>query len=455
MGALAKVSIVRQSFLILSLKWGLLPLNLLISVLIARTLGPEGLGILAVLVASAAVLISVGSFGLPDSFIYYYKKRIYPLGQIVTIPLFTIILFALITFLAIPLFSDQFIRIFFRNLENYSIDPAWIYLAFFVIPLALIIDILTRVLIVDNKMGLYAIQQIGNNVSNLAFILLLVFVLRLSITGVLLSKLFFYIASLVVLKIWLGSHKLNLEFSKNVFLNLFRTGRRQYGISLLALIPKRVDVFLIGVFLSVQYNGYYAITFALMNLLYDIPRATMWPLVGNMTCKNRHEQAMTTAQAIRVLLFLTALAIIIIGLSSYHLILFLYGRKFLLSVSAFKCILPAVIAGAVNIPAAAYYNSIGQPGRIFPYACLSMILHISLDIILIPLIGIRGAAIAFSTSQIFVATTYIFLLSKQSRLPKKEFLIFSREDAKLIHKLIKRTIQKKAEIQIEWPKIVS
>ena len=116
MGVLAKVSIIRQSFLILSLRWGLLPLNLLISVLIARAFGPEGLGILAILVASVAVLISVGSFGLPDSFIYYYKKRIYPLGQIVTIQLFTIILFSLVTFLAIPLFSDQFIKIFFENI---------------------------------------------------------------------------------------------------------------------------------------------------------------------------------------------------------------------------------------------------------------------------------------------------------------------------------------------------
>lgn len=452
MGALAKVSIVRQSSLILLLKWGLLPLNLLISVLIARTLGPEGLGILAVLVASVAILISVGSFGLPDSFIYYYKKRIYPLDQIVTIQLFTIILFALITFLAIPLFSDQFIKIFFRNLENYNINPAWIYLAFFVIPLALIFDILTRILIVDNKMGLYTIQQISNTVSNLIFILLLVFILRLSITGVLLSKLFVYIVPFVILKIWLGNNKLNLKFSKKVFLNLFRTGRRQYGISLLALIPKRVDVFLIGVFLSVQYNGYYAIAFALMNLLFDIPRVTMWPLVGNMTCKNHHERAMTTARAIRILLFLTAIAAIIIGLSSYHLILFLYGRRFLLSVSAFKCILPAVIAGAVNFPAAAFYNSIGQPGRIFPYACLSMILHISLDIILIPLIGIQGAAIAFSSSQIFVAIIYIFLLSKQSRLPKKEFLIFSQEDAKLIHELIKRTIRKKPRFRLSSPK---
>ena len=64
------MSIAKQSVIITSLNWGLLPLNILTSVLIARTIGPEGVGILALLTAAVSLLSSVGSFGLGDSFVY-------------------------------------------------------------------------------------------------------------------------------------------------------------------------------------------------------------------------------------------------------------------------------------------------------------------------------------------------------------------------------------------------
>ena len=129
------------------------------------------------------------------------------------------------------------------------------------------------------------------------------------------------------------------------------------------------------------------------------------------------------------------IVVIVIGGGAYHLIYYSYGEKFLSSVSAFRILLLGSIASAVNVPGNAYYNSIGQPGRILPYACLAIIFHVILAIILIPLIDIRGAAVAFCSSQIFVGIVYIFLLAKHTGVSIKRFLFFSREDAKLIYEL--------------------
>jgi len=336
------MSIAKQSIIIASLNWSLTPLSILTSALIARTIGPEGVGIIVLITSAVSLFSSIGGFGLGHSFVYYYKKNIYPFDKLATIIFSTYTLVTLLILLLAVTFSEQFFEIFFQGLKSYNVDILWIYLAFLTLPLSLLFGIFDTILIVDNHMKLYAIRQFGATMAKLLFISIL-FLLGLRITGVLLSNLLFFIVPIVIFGIWYKKSDLDLQpmFSKDVFINLFRTGSRQYGVSLSGIITKRISVFLIAFFLIIEFNGYYAVAYGLMNLCSNIPRSTMWPLVGNLTVEDKEKQGQAIAMATRVLLLLMLSIALILGIASHYLIYYLYGVKFILSISIFRLLLPA------------------------------------------------------------------------------------------------------------------
>ena len=119
----------------------------------------------------------------------------------------------------------------------------------------------------------------------------------------------------------------------------------------------------------------------------------------------------------------------------------IYGNEFSVSIGVSRILIIGSLAAAINIPGSAYYNSIGRPGRILPYAFISIIIHVILAIVLIPWFGIHGAAIAFCISQIFVAITNIIFLTRRTGLPSRTFIIISVKDINLLYKKFSSVIK--------------
>ena len=133
---------------------------------------------------------------------------------------------------------------------------------------------------------------------------------------------------------------------------------------------------------------------------------------------------------------------------SYPLIKIFYGEEFLPVVNVFRLLLPVIIASAIVIPANAYYNSVGKPGRILPYLVPIALLYICLLFLFIPSFGIEGAAIALSIKQIILAIIYLYLLPKHGNIPIKYFLLPNKQDIKLASKQIGKLL---TNIQFKKP----
>jgi len=431
------MSIVKQSIIIASLNWSLIPLGVLTSAIIARVIGPEGVGIIALLAGIVGFINSIGGFGLGHSFVYYYKNNIYSIDKLSTVIITNSGFITLLTIIIAVLFSDKIIEIFFHGTQNYNINILWIYLAYSSIPLALLFSIFNTILVVDNQMKLYASRRFLEAIVKLLFILTL-FSFGLRVTGVLLSNLIVFTVPVIIFWIWCNNNNLYIKpvFSKEVFYDLYRTGRRQYGVTLSAIITKRISVFLIALYLTIEHNGYYAIALGLMNICMNLPKSTMWPLVGNLIGEDNEIKGEAIAQATRVLFLLMISLGLVLWFTSHYLIYYIYGENFITSSDIFRLLIPTLVSSAIVTPGNAYYNSIGKPGRILPYLILTLLLYVTLLIILIPIIDIRGAAIALSIKQSVLGFIFLLLLRKQTGIPIKEFLIFSANDIKIIYQLI-------------------
>jgi O-antigen/teichoic acid export membrane protein len=434
------MSTARQSVTLVALNWGLLPVAFLVSVLVARALGPEGVGILAVLAAASGVFTAVGSFGLEDAIIFKYKSGTAPAGALAGVLLAVVAGIVLVGLVCAAAFSGPFVALFFNGLHSEQVRASWIYLAMVTAAVDIVGSIFATTLIVDDRMPAYVLLRASLATARVALVAYLLFVAGAGITGVLLAQLALALVPAAVGLVWLTRPAAGgIRMPRALLADLLRIGRRKYAVTLLGLVPKRLDVFLIGILLSVEFNGYYAVAAAIVSLVCEVPRSTMWPLVGNATGASEGARRMVFARVIRVQLAL--MCITAAGLASgigVFLAVF-YGERFLPAAAAVRLLLPGAVLWAISVPAGAYYTSLGQPGRILPYAVIATSVHVALDLVLIPRIGISGVAIASSVSQLIVAVSYLALLRRDARVSLAEMLFCTREDVRLAVAAITRT----------------
>lgn len=180
------------------------------------------------------------------------------------------------------------------------------------------------------------------------------------------------------------------------------------------LVSSYADTILIGFFLSVDEVGIYRIAFqlagvsaitvtALNSVLF--PRISRWHTEQNLPMIR-----FVVSKAITYCLLL-AIPITIGGmLLSNQLMYFLYGESFESGSSCLIILLFAEIANIFMYLFTMCLNSVNKPRESFIVMIISAILNVVLNILLIPIIGINGAATAiFVTMTINALLAYAFL----------------------------------------------
>lgn len=428
--------IFKQSAIILGLNWLLVPLNFLIGALVARSIGPEGKGILLLLTGTAGVLVSLFSLGLPSAGAYFYKQGRYSLGQIFGVGFVLAILTTMIAVLFFMLMADSFIRVFLDSTESITIESIWIWLMLGSIPLSLISTMGDVMLIVDSSMKFYAIKTLVGGFLGIILTWLLVLYLPWGISGVMLSQ---FATSLVVsgiLVYWLLQKNTiaGSRLSLSIIQEMLRIGLKQYSVGLVAMVAKRFDTFLIASMLTVRAAGYYSIAYTLFSQLVNIPRAAMWPLVAKMagseSLDSRHRQF---AIATRIQFFLMMPIIIGIGIVTPGFIQIVYGELFMPATGAVWAILPAVAFTPLIVNSNAYFTSQGKPGTVFVPAVIAVCAQIATSLFLVPRIGIVGGSLGFTVNHAVSATLLIGLVARDGHISVREMLLITRGDVAQIY----------------------
>lgn len=423
-------NVLGQSALLLALNWFLAPLSFLTGAVVARAVGPEGKGVLFLLSGLLGVLSSLFGLGLPTAAAYFYKQGRWSLGQIMSVCL---LLAGLSMVAAVILFmslSGLFIRVFVGHTENIVVQPVWIWLTLATFSLTLVAAPGEVLLIVDGAMKLYTIQKLGYGFLSIALTWLLALALAWGVTGVLLSQLLAAVLPIGVVIYWMIRKRSQTRFDLKLgtVKSMLAVGLQQYGISLVAMVAKRFDAFLISGLLSVREAGYFSIAYLLFNVLTDVPRVTMWPMVARLTGNTRPDRHRVLAMATRIQLALMALMALVVGILAPWLIQIFYGDAFLPAVVAVWGFLPAFLMVPIIVSGNAYLTSRGVPGKIIPATIVATVAQVIISSALVPRIGILGSALGFATGQAVVAVWVVLWLVQFERLPLGNLLFISRGD---------------------------
>ena len=408
--------------------------GIIITIIIARTLGPKGQGIysLAVLLPTTLLLFTI--FGLNVSSIFYIGKKKYSpkevFSQNIIFSFFLGILTILIGLIIVFFFSDKFFP---------GVEKTYLFLAIFLIPFAIFFDFVISILLGMQKIKKYNLLYFLQSFLFLFLVVILIFGLKFGITVTILSQIFSFafvgIFLFFITKKEVGG--LLLKFNKNYFKDAFGYGFKNYLSEILGFLHYRVDLFLVNFFINPIAVGFYYVAVKLAESIIFISQSAATVLFPKVSSENDSKRLKEfTPLVCRNVLFITFFIALILFVFSHGIIKLFYSEEFLDSIRPFQILLAGsfFIAGWKIL--ASDIIARGKPMLNTYIGSLSVILNIILNILWIPKWGIVGAAWASLISYFLMFTITIFVYSIISGNNFWEVLFIQKSDIKFYKNLI-------------------
>lgn len=197
-------------------------------------------------------------------------------------------------------------------------------------------------------------------------------------------------------------------------------GLRGHIGNVLQFFNYRLDVFIVNYFLGPADVGVYGVSVALAELLWYLPNAVGFVIFPKAASTKPQDMNLFTPRVFRITLGLTALGGVGLALFAKPLIAFVYSSAFIGAYPAMLALLPGVVLlGSGKV----LTNEIA--GRGFPHynsinAGVALVLTVGLDIVLIPRYGIMGAAVASTISYSAIFVTAVIFYRLVSRRPTEQ-----------------------------------
>lgn len=212
---------------------------------------------------------------------------------------------------------------------------------------------------------------------------------------------------------------------------LLSYGLRLYAYSVLLYLGYRVDLGLVRLWCSYQEVGYYVTAVALGEVLWNFPNAVSFVLFPKVVGADSSQDALTAAMCRGSVLVVGAGALGA-ALFATPVIRLVYGPAFVPAAWPLLLLLPGILANTVQQVTGAYVSGRGQPERVTWAALWGLVVNVAVNLVLIPRLGVAGAALASSVSYTVVAVIVLRGFSAISGLRARDALVPTGADARRI-----------------------
>jgi O-antigen/teichoic acid export membrane protein len=284
---------------------------------------------------------------------------------------------------------------------------------------AIIFITLINVLNGMRKMKLYAFAQIFRRASVLLFTAIFVwmgFGVAGAVWGLVVPA---ALTSGLIIIISRDFLKLKVKDFVKTSKSLFSFGSKVFAGNILSTINTRVDMLLIGFFLLDKDIGIYAVAVMFVHFMLVIPQAVqritypaiaeLWAKKSKRSIENMINKCMKFTY---ILLTLAGILFFFFAEDIIRIIYFNRPDEFLPAVFPLKILVLAFVIRGPLVSVGAVFGSIGKPEISLYIIALITITNVILNIILIPMYGINGAAIATSFSFILSTVVGTYLREK-------------------------------------------
>lgn len=198
----------------------------------------------------------------------------------------------------------------------------------------------------------------------------------------------------------------------------------------------RGDIFLVNFFLGSIPAGIYSIAALFSELLQKIPNIAGPLLISKSVADKSDSSVLNTSRLSRVIFFINLVAICVLYFVGKDLIIFLFGVKFIKSFSVLLYLIPALFFFGSGSIFYSYFISKSYPAKVLLINGLVSLINISLNIILIPIYGLMGAAVICSFTYFLWTLLFCIYFHQQTKTPYSQIFIIQRQDFKYLMRVI-------------------
>jgi O-antigen/teichoic acid export membrane protein len=400
------------------------------NIVVARTIGPEGKGLISFLGYALFVAVNLGGLGLHAAAIQQIGKRRFApetiAGAQILLSLGTGVLCVAGMALILPLYRQRM-----------DLAPE-ILLRF----LPLILMALLQLSLNGVLVGLGRIKQANllQTVTPLAWVLGAIVVLAMlggdKVAGARVWIAAQALGPLVTLAWVIVAVRPRFRGLAGCARAALRFGLEAYLANLVWALLLRIDVMLMGYLSGAREVGIYSVAVLLAEMLWYLSRSLATALSPRIAGGTPEEALRLTHRAARTSFWTVALGAVVLLPFAGLLIRLTFGGEFLPSVRPFMLLLPGIALGTIASPLSLYFTQ--QRGRPRVNAFVSAIglaVNVGLNAYLIPRYGASGAAFASSVSYGLVALLLLNIFRREPGFSLDLLLRPRAEDLNLIKDL--------------------
>lgn len=430
-------SFIKDLFSVGFAKGAIIIFGICTSSIVARWLGPDKVGVVAVLMIYPAIFMSFGSLGVRQSVTYFTGKKIYSDQQIASsvffIWMFTSLLSIAICFFLIRCFSSS------------GSNLLYVLLALLPIPFKLFVTYLSGISLGKNDISTF------NRINWLPplFILLavvcLVVLFDIGIPGVILA---YAIGPFVLFVIFMSriifKDRINLTFNPPIIKSLISLGLVYAFALVINVLNYSFDVILLDKLSSSYEVGIYSRGSGLAQYLWQIPMILGTIVFARSAiAKDGKAYSLKVVQLMRLSMIAVGLGSLLLFAISPFVIQLLYGVEFFDSIIILRVMLPGIFLltmfKVMNMDLAGK----GKPWVAIKAMGPALVTNISLNILMIPQYGALGAAMASVISYTLATLLFIKFYRDESSLGLRQILYYRKADFDPIVSVIEKIRKKK------------
>ena len=400
---------------------GCVILAALTEVCYARWLGPAPRGLISLCLMSIAFGSLIGSLGSEATIIVWSSRAKENPSKWFPAVMFWVVSGCLLASVGWSCLYWKWQPSFLKGLT-----PGLAILVLVSIPFTVFFSILMSLLIGEERFPLRSFLAVLNRVASLLAFFLCVFVWgRTAESAVVANLAGIFVGACVAVAclkhFFRNGWKVN-EARRNLVPTLFFGMRGQAG-NLASFFSYRLDVFVVNYFLDTSQVGLYALGVMVSEAVWQVPGIVSVALCPRTARTVGAGAELFTRLILRQVFFVTLLAGLAIAVVSPLAIPLVFGARFAPSVSVIWWILPGTIALSMGKVACADLTARYKNGYTTVFSIVGLVVTVALDLVLIPHMGIKGAAIASSISYTVFSGLILAGLRHELQVKWKDFFI--------------------------------
>ena len=404
--------------------------SILISIITARVLSPEGRGQLSLILLIPMLSVTFGGMGMVHA-INYYASRMPATKLIVNSFILSGLLSVLLVATTLPVVYIS------KNIFSMTLNKEILFLISIFIPFYLFNYCFISLLQGFYKIVIRNLLNVTHALLNLLLLVILIITLKLGVAGAVTA----FVVAILLVTILSAIFVLkeieikDIRLESGIIKQLLSFGLKSHIGNVLKDLSYRGDILIISYFLSTASVGYYVIAVTVAETIWRIPDAIGSVLLPRIARMDKSNARAFTPVVSRIVLVPVMLLCLIIFLFREDIICLAFGNEFLPSSPALVILLPGILFLSIWKIIANDLIAQGYPAKYSITSGIALVTMVELDLWLIPLFGINGAALASTISYMAATVSIITIYSRVTGNSFKELLIPARIDLSYYKKL--------------------